>query len=80
MTKKRLFALGTAALGVTALVVVVMMPSGEAEARPFPEPLCGFSAIWTCTLPDGTEKKVPGTKCDIRKFEERTGATCKLGG
>lgn len=64
-------------------VLTVIVSAGVLIARPAaafrpPGPLCGWSAIWTCTLPNGDEVQVVGTQCDIARFERKTGATCHL--
>ncbi len=74
-------------LSTTALAVIVTaglaLTSTSTDARPpggpgGPPLLCGFTALWTCTLPDGSVVQVAGTQCDIRRFERQTGATCSL--
>ncbi len=60
----------------------VTLTSGPAEAGltigPIGPPLCGWSSLWDCTLPDGKVVVIGGTQCDIYIFEQQTGATCVL--
>ena len=67
-------------LGLLAVILAatVTLTTSPAAARPggHPGPLCGWTTIWDCTLPDGSHESVIGTQCDIRKFERKTGATC----
>ncbi len=65
--------IGTAAYGMSTLLtpVAVAAPGG---------PLCGYSLIWDCTMPDGSHRTVGGTRCDIAKFEKSTGAHCVPSG
>ena len=74
-------------LGLVAVVISVTatLDTSRAAARPAPGgggpiggPLCGWTALWTCTLPNGSEVTVAGTQCDIRRFERQTGARCAL--
>ena len=66
---------------IAIITVAVLANSTPTEAGgPFgpPTPLCGYSAVWTCTLPSGDVVELAGTRCDIFAFEQRTGATCRL--
>lgn len=65
--------LGSIAYGMTSLVAptATAAPGG---------PLCGYSLIWDCTMPDGSHRTVGGTRCDIAKFEKTTAAHCVPGG
>jgi len=65
--------LGSAVYGMTSL----MAPSAMAGPG---GPLCGFSTLWDCTMPDGSHRTVGGTRCDISKFEKSTGAHCVPSG
>jgi hypothetical protein len=62
------------AIGVGGLALTV----GPVHAAP--RPLCGFSTLWDCTMPDGSHRLVGGTVCDIRRFEQNTGAHCVPSG
>ena len=66
-------------LGLLGLIVAAtaMLTNGPAAARPGrPGPLCGWTTIWDCTLPDGSHETVIGTQCDILEFERKNRATC----
>ncbi len=67
-------------LVVAAALVVGVLAIQTAEAARPPRPLCGFTAIWICTLPNGHQTTKTGTQCDIAKYEKHTGATCVLAG
>ena len=71
---------GSVLLFAAAGAAGAVFTSSPADARPgFPGgPLCGWSAVWTCEMPDGSERTVVGTQCDIARFEARTGASCSL--
>lgn len=68
-------------LGLAVLIAagVITLTTDAAAVRPGgpPGPLCGFTTIWDCTLPNGSHVEVIGTQCDVAKFERRTGATCE---
>ena len=67
-------------VGLVAVIAVgvATLTSSPAVARP--GPLCGWSTVWDCTMPDGTHRLVGGTACDIAAFERQTGATCVPSG
>ena len=64
--------LGVIAVGMVALAV------GPASAAA--RPLCGWSTVWDCTMPDGSHRTVGGTVCDINRFQQQTGAHCVPSG
>ena len=70
---KGLFA--TSVLGVIAFAASALLNS-PAQAGP----LCGYSLLWDCTMPNGSHRFVAGTRCDIRTFEKNTGASCVPSG
>lgn len=65
----------TALVAAMAVGVITLF---ESRAQATPRPLCGWSAIWDCTMPDGSHRLVGGTRCDINAFERQTGAHCVL--
>lgn len=69
---------GAYALGLMGVIVVgvVTLANGRAAAGP----LCGWSTLWDCTMPNGTHRMVGGTPCDVAKFEKSTGAHCVPSG
>lgn len=76
------FGFGLAVIGAT-LVFVFAASQDTAQARPGGGPggggpLCGFTAQWTCTMPDGSTQTITGTACDVARFERKTGASCSL--
>jgi hypothetical protein len=67
-------------LGVLAIVVATGMVLFSSPTRAARGPLCGFSTLWDCTMPDGSHRMVGGTPCDIQRFEQQTGAHCVPSG
>lgn len=63
-------------LTVTLLSWAAARPAAVSAAVPG----CGYATVWDCTLPDGSHKIVGGTVCDIRRYEQQTGATCVVYG
>lgn len=61
-------------------MVAVMTPAAVAGGGGIGGPLCGWTAEWDCTLPNGSHVLIDGTICDISRFEARTGAHCVLSG
>lgn len=55
------------------------LTGAEVYARPI-GPLCGYTTLWDCTMPDGSHRIVGGTVCDIQKFQQQTGAHCVISG
>lgn len=78
MTRRNPFKYGTALLAASGMLVAAFALASPVAAGPKPpDLLCGFTANWLCVFPNGKEKTVTGTQCDIAKLERR-GATCTI--
>ena len=64
-------------LALAIAVGVAALTTSPAAAR---GPLCGFTTLWDCTMPDGSHRLVGGTPCDIARFQQQTGAHCVPSG
>ena len=69
---------GLCALGLLAVIGVGVMALATSPA--VARPLCGYSTLWDCTMPDGSHRLVGGTPCDIQRFQQQTGAHCVPSG
>jgi hypothetical protein len=66
-----------AALGLLAVISFgVFALTGTTAARP--EPDCGPTFSWDCTMPNGSHQYVEGTRCEIAAFQKQTGARCVI--
>ena len=65
------------ALGLLAVISFgAFALTGTATARP--EPDCGPTFSWDCTMPNGSHQYVEGTRCEIGAFQKQTGARCVI--
>jgi hypothetical protein len=65
------------ALGLLAVISFgAFALTGNAAARP--EPDCGPTFSWDCTMPNGSHQFVEGTRCEIAAFQKQTGARCVI--
>jgi hypothetical protein len=79
MSRLRRWAPKVCALALVAVVAVGISSLFQNRAYAF-GPLCGYSLIWDCTMPDGSHRLVGGTVCDIQRFQQQTGAKCVPSG
>jgi hypothetical protein len=68
------------AMALLSVIAVGVLALSGGSASAAARPLCGFSTIWDCTMPNGTHRTVGGTVCDINKFQQQTGAHCVPSG
>ena len=71
---------GVLSLAVVATVGIGVWTATEGRASAVVKNLCGVSILWRCTLPNGTTTTFGGTVCDVKKYEQQTGATCVPSG
>jgi hypothetical protein len=67
-------------LGLFAVIGVGVVALVSRPAFAAARPLCGYSTLWDCTMPDGSHRTVGGTPCDIQRFQQQTGAHCVRSG
>ena len=67
-------------LSLASVIGVGTMALTAGPATAAVKPLCGWSTLWDCTMPNGSHRIVGGTVCDINRFQQQTGAHCVPSG
>jgi|GEM_PF-1956378 len=63
--------------GIGAMLAATAFVQPASAARPIPGPLCGPTILFLCTGDNGEEVLVGLTRCEVDKFEKKTGLTCE---